>query len=125
MGRLSRRSIHGIKMIVGKCSNYAAGYEASGGRQDATASVAPKADQDAGSAYALTSHDSPLPRAVLRVNRPDASFVTHLIAAAEQVPQARSLRRASVADAMSYYHAASKVASSETRTPNSRLSRVV
>jgi hypothetical protein len=34
---------------------------------------------------------------------PDPIFVTHLIAEAEQVPQARTLRRASPADAQSAY----------------------
>ena len=35
--------------------------------------------------------------------RPDPSFVTQLIATAEQVPQTRSLRRATSADALSAY----------------------
>jgi hypothetical protein len=35
--------------------------------------------------------------------RPDPSFVTQLIATAEQVPQTRTLRRASTADALSAY----------------------
>jgi hypothetical protein len=34
---------------------------------------------------------------------PDPIFVTHLIAQAEQVPQARRVRRASVADAQAAY----------------------
>ncbi len=34
---------------------------------------------------------------------PDPIFVTHLIAEAEQVPQARRIRRASVADAQAAY----------------------
>ncbi|WP_315744550.1 MULTISPECIES: hypothetical protein [unclassified Bradyrhizobium] len=42
---------------------------------------------------------SPPPRSV----RPDASFVAHLIATAEQVPQTRHLRRAATADALSAY----------------------
>jgi hypothetical protein len=37
--------------------------------------------------------------------RPDSTFVTHLIATAEQVPQTRSLRRATLADAQSAYGA--------------------
>ena len=37
--------------------------------------------------------------------RPDAIFVTHLIATAEQVPQTRSLRRATAADALTAYGA--------------------
>jgi hypothetical protein len=41
-------------------------------------------------------HKQPLPR-------PDPTFVTHLIASAEQVPQARSLRRATSQDAQLAY----------------------
>ena len=37
--------------------------------------------------------------------RPDPSFVTQLIATAEQVPQTRNLRRAVPADALSAYNA--------------------
>ena len=37
--------------------------------------------------------------------RPDPSFVTQLIATAEQAPQTRSLRRASLADAQTAYGA--------------------
>jgi hypothetical protein len=35
--------------------------------------------------------------------RPDPSFITQLIATAEQVPQTRTLRRAAPADALSAY----------------------
>ena len=35
--------------------------------------------------------------------RPDPTFVAHLIATAEQLPQTRSLRRATPADALSAY----------------------
>ena len=35
--------------------------------------------------------------------RPNASFVAHLIATAEQVPQTRTLRRATSADALAAY----------------------
>lgn len=49
----------------------------------------------------------PLERAVqtpvLRSARPDASFVAHLIAMAEQAPQTRPLRRATPADAQAMY----------------------
>jgi hypothetical protein len=38
-------------------------------------------------------------------SRPDSIFITHLIATAEQVPQTRSLRRASAADAQTAYGA--------------------
>jgi hypothetical protein len=41
----------------------------------------------------------------LPLPRPDPTFVTHLIASAEQVPQARSLRRAASADAHLAYAA--------------------
>lgn len=37
------------------------------------------------------------------LNRPDASFVTQLIATADHVPQTRSLRRGSPADAQAAY----------------------
>jgi hypothetical protein len=37
------------------------------------------------------------------LTRPDPGFVTHLIATAEQAPQARSLRRTSLADAQIAY----------------------
>jgi hypothetical protein len=41
----------------------------------------------------------------LVVNRPDASFVTQLIANAAQLPQTRQLRRAAPEDALSAYRA--------------------
>ncbi|MBA2397514.1 MAG: hypothetical protein H0V72_02215 [Bradyrhizobium sp.] len=37
--------------------------------------------------------------------RPDPSFVAHLIATADQVPQTRNLRRASIEDAQTAYGA--------------------
>ena len=43
--------------------------------------------------------------AKLPLPRPDPTFVTHLIASAEQVPQARRLRRATSADAQLAYAA--------------------
>jgi len=43
--------------------------------------------------------------ASLSASRPDASFVTQLIATAQQVPQTRQLRRAATADALSAYQA--------------------
>ena len=39
----------------------------------------------------------------LQQNRPDASFVTHLIATAQMVPQTRILRRAATADVQAAY----------------------
>lgn len=51
------------------------------------------------------------------VSRPNSIFVTHLIATAEQVPQARTLRRATAADAQSAYRAnRHHVADAGTRT---------
>src|SRR5258706_15074406 len=41
----------------------------------------------------------------LQPSRPNSIFVTHLIATAEQVPQTRSLRRATPADAQTPYRA--------------------
>jgi len=41
----------------------------------------------------------------LRLVRPDPTFVTHLIATAEQVPQTRMHRRVAQADALSAYRA--------------------
>jgi len=42
---------------------------------------------------------------LVRAARPDAGFVTHLIATAAQLPQTRHLRRAGPADAQSAYAA--------------------
>jgi tRNA A37 threonylcarbamoyltransferase TsaD len=39
----------------------------------------------------------------LHLNRPDASFVTHLIATAQHIPQTRILRRAAIADVQAAY----------------------
>ena len=52
----------------------------------------------------------------LAVVRPDASFLTQVIATAEQLPQTRPLRRAAQADALSAYR------SSEDRIRNARIS---
>lgn len=41
----------------------------------------------------------------LAIARPDASFVTHLIATAAQAPQTRPLRRGSLTDAQTAYGA--------------------
>ncbi len=45
-----------------------------------------------------------------RLPRSDAAFITHLIATAQQAPQTRNLRRASPADAMAGYRAATQTA---------------
>lgn len=41
----------------------------------------------------------------VRLSRPDPSFVTHLLATVEQVPQTRQHRRAAQTDALSAYRA--------------------
>ena len=43
-------------------------------------------------------------RQIRMLPRPDASFVTQLIATAQNSPQTRTLRRASSADALAAYH---------------------
>ena len=48
---------------------------------------------------------SPHAPACSRMPRPDPTFVTHLIAMAEQVPQTRHLRRAAPHEALSAYAA--------------------
>jgi hypothetical protein len=48
--------------------------------------------------------------------RTNSTFVTHLIATAEHVPQTRSLRRASPADARSAYAANQQVQGAAIRT---------
>jgi hypothetical protein len=46
------------------------------------------------------------PQASIRpLSRPSSTFVTHLIATAEQAPQTRTLRRATPADAQTAYQA--------------------
>jgi hypothetical protein len=42
---------------------------------------------------------------LVRLSRPDANFVTHLIATVQQAPQTRQHRRAAQADALSAYRA--------------------
>jgi hypothetical protein len=46
--------------------------------------------------------------ATFAVTRPNASFVTHLIATAEHVEQTRELRRAAPADALSAYRSSAQ-----------------
>lgn len=55
------------------------------------------------SSRALVPVEPPARMPALRPARPDASFVTHLIAMAEQTPQTRTLRRATPADARAVY----------------------
>lgn len=67
----------------------------------------------------------PVARAIpasLRSVRPDASFITHLIATAEQVPQTRTLRRAEIVDVEAAYRKAADVYAAGTST--NRLTRV-
>ncbi|OYU91406.1 MAG: hypothetical protein CFE29_00485 [Bradyrhizobiaceae bacterium PARB1] len=75
------------------------------------------------SGHAITPTE-PVSRAIpasLRIARPDPSFITHLIATAEQVPQTRTLRRAEIADVEAAYrkvvdvYAAGSVAHRMTR----------
>lgn len=64
---------------------------------------------------------APHPR--LHTTRPDASFVTHLIATAEQAPQTRTLRRATSSDAVGLYGRV--IARPEAARPNiAKLSRL-
>jgi len=63
-------------------------------------------ERPAGPPALLPGDGNPDRRATLvRAARPDAGFVTHLIATAEQLPQTRNLRRAATADAHSAYAA--------------------
>jgi hypothetical protein len=50
-----------------------------------------------------TSRDDMRPGTPFAITRPDSSFVTHLIATAAQMPQTRTLRRASPEYALSSY----------------------
>ncbi len=52
---------------------------------------------------ALTPQVETVPHAL---NRPDPSFVAHLIATAQQAPQTRILRRAAIADVQAAYRSA-------------------
>lgn len=64
------------------------------------------------------------PAGVRMKTRPDPAFVTHLIAMAEQAPQTRTHRRASVADAMSGYRVTSGMLSGEMGPAKHGLSRI-
>ncbi len=111
-------------MIIGKRQNSTAGHGAAERRMDAAAPKSSPADSDTAGTKMLVPQEKFHSQAEHRLNRPDASFVVHLIATAEQVPQTRAIRRASVADAMSYYDAVTKVASSGSRVMTTGLSRV-
>lgn len=74
--------------------------------------------------HALTPTE-PVSRAIpasLRSVRPDAGFITHLIATAEQVPQTRVLRRAEIVDVEAAYRKAAGVYAAGMTT--NRLTRV-
>jgi hypothetical protein len=64
-------------------------------------------DDVASTSLALAPTAEPVERSSkhVHVSRPDPSFLTHLIATAEQVPQTRNHRRAAQADALSAYRA--------------------
>jgi hypothetical protein len=67
----------------------------------------------------------PVSRAILaslRIARPDPSFITHLIATAEQVPQTRTLRRAEIVDVEAAYRKAANMYGAGATAP--RLTRV-
>jgi hypothetical protein len=109
-------------MIVVKCPTITTGNErAQSGREPAEPSYC-----DAAAGTALVSLETGKPRlaAAPRPNRLDAVFVVHLIATAEQVPQTRSQRRASVADATSCYETMTRIASPGRATAPARMSRM-
>lgn len=110
-------------MIVGQCTKPAAEYSAAE-RQDTAVPQGSSASGDAVSTHAIVPQQKFHSRAAIVSTRPDASFVAHLIATAEQVPQTRALRRASIAEAMSYYDAVTKVSSSASGIRATGLSRV-
>lgn len=62
-----------------------------------------EAQADPVSSRALVPVERPVPSSVVRTARPDASFVAHLIAMAEQDPQTRTLRRETPAVARGVY----------------------
>ncbi|WP_425989114.1 hypothetical protein [Afipia sp. DC4300-2b1] len=68
-----------------------------------TGAAANPASAEPVSHRALVPVEPPGRMPAVRPARPDASFVTHLIAMAEQTPQTRTLRRATPADAHAVY----------------------
>lgn len=60
-------------------------------------------DEPAAASRALVPVERTVRVSTLRSGRPDASFIAHLIAMAEQAPQTRVLRRAASADAEAIY----------------------
>lgn len=67
-------------------------------------------ETEAGTALVPVTAPASRAQPVLRLVRPDPSFVTHLIATAERLPQTRPLRRAAPSDALSAYAAATQPA---------------
>jgi hypothetical protein len=59
--------------------------------------------------------------AVFPLPRPDPSFLAHLIATAQQLPQTRNLRRAAPADALSAYRALEPRSEGATRSRSQRV----
>ena len=74
------------------------------------AETAPEIDLADGAGMAVVPLAPPMreTRVAMMTTRPDASFVTHLIAMAEQSPQTRVLRRAAASDVDAMYRAANQ-----------------
>jgi hypothetical protein len=70
---------------------------------------------------ALVAQTPPQRAFLTRGPRNDAAFITHLIATAEQAPQTRNLRRASLQDAMTGYHVTMQAAGPARPRVTSRL----
>ncbi|WP_458759302.1 hypothetical protein ACSVBT_01095 [Afipia sp. TerB] len=82
----------------------------------------PRSAQDASAGTAVVPVASQRPqRNLSRPGRPNAAFVTHLIATATHAPQTRPLRRAAPADAVARYRITSD--KPVTTTMPARLSR--
>jgi hypothetical protein len=77
----------------------------SDGRPEQTVDGVPAEARPPCVALVPTVQSAPWLRATSEPPRPDSIFVTHLIATAEQLPQTRSLRRATPADAQTAYRA--------------------
>jgi hypothetical protein len=78
-------------------------------RTDMTADLAPDSNPTGTALVPMTPAQQHAPVSS-RMSRPDPSFVAHLIATAEQVPQTRRLRRAAPEEALSAYAAHARVA---------------
>ena len=84
----------------------------------------PNAEKATGRALVpLTLSDAPVASA-LSIVRPDARFVTHLIATAIQAPQTRNHRRAPVEDAVTRYADAGAREKAPQAANGAALSRV-